>query len=34
LNAGSPHHMALAYGHLANKLHTLAKLGKWDFIVV
>lgn len=34
LNAGSPHHMALAYGYLADKLRTLAMLGDWDFIEV
>ncbi len=34
LKAGSPHHMALAYGHLADKLRTLAMLGDWDFIEV
>lgn len=34
LKAGSPHHMALAYGHLADKLRTLATLGNWDFIEV
>jgi L-arabinose isomerase len=34
LKAGSPHHMALAYGHLADRLHTLAMLGNWDFIGV
>lgn len=34
LMAGSPHHMALAYGHLADKLRTLAKLGNWDYIEV
>ena len=34
LMAGSPHHMALAYGHLADKLRTLAMLGNWDYIEV
>jgi L-arabinose isomerase len=34
LNAGAPHHMALAYGHLADKLRTLALVGDWDFIEV
>jgi L-arabinose isomerase len=34
LNAGSPHHMALAYGHLADKLRTLAMLADWDYIEV
>jgi L-arabinose isomerase len=34
LKAGSPHHMALAYGHLSDKLRTLAALGNWDFIEV
>jgi L-arabinose isomerase len=34
LKAGSPHHMALAYGHLSDQLRTLAELGNWDFITV
>ena len=34
LKAGVPHHMAHAYGHLADRLHTLAMLGNWDFIGV
>jgi L-arabinose isomerase len=34
LMAGSPHHMALAYGHLGEKLRTVAKLGNWDYIEV
>ena len=34
LKAGSPHHMALAYGHVAGKLRMIAELGGWDFIEV
>ncbi|HLE51144.1 MAG TPA: hypothetical protein VI755_03745 [Anaerolineales bacterium] len=34
LEAGAPHHMALAYGHLGDKLRTLAMLGNWDYIEV
>ena len=34
LTAGAPHHMAVAYGHLADKLHRLARLGNWDFFEV
>jgi len=34
LMAGAPHHMAVAYGHLADKLHRLARLGNWDFFEV
>jgi L-arabinose isomerase len=34
LMAGSPHHMALAYGHLADKLHKVAELGGWDYFEV
>jgi L-arabinose isomerase len=34
LKAGSPHHMALAYGHLAEKLRVIAELGGWDYFVV
>jgi L-arabinose isomerase len=34
LMAGAPHHMALAYGHLADKLHKVAALGGWDFFEV
>jgi L-arabinose isomerase len=34
LMAGAPHHMALAYGHLADKLCKLAKLGSWDYYEV
>jgi L-arabinose isomerase len=34
LMAGAPHHMALAYGHLSDKLRRLAKLGSWDYFEV
>jgi L-arabinose isomerase len=34
LMAGAPHHMALAYGHLGDKLRRLAKLGNWDYFEV
>ena len=34
LKAGAPHHMALAYGHLADKLHKVAELGGWDYFEV
>ena len=34
LMAGSPHHMALAYGHLADKLRKVAELGGWDYFEV
>ena len=34
LMAGSPHHMALAYGHLADQLHKVAELGGWDYFEV
>jgi L-arabinose isomerase len=34
LMAGAPHHMALAYGRLADKLRRLAKLGGWDYFEV
>jgi L-arabinose isomerase len=34
LLAGAPHHMALAYGHLADKLHRLADLAGWDYFEV
>ena len=34
LKAGAPHHMALAYGHLADKLRKVAELGGWDYFEV
>ncbi len=34
LMAGAPHHMALAYGHLAGRLSRLSKLAGWDFMQV
>jgi L-arabinose isomerase len=34
LMAGAPHHMALAYGHLADKLRKVAELGGWDYFEV
>lgn len=34
LKAGAPHHMALAYGHLADKLRMVADLGGWDYFEV
>jgi L-arabinose isomerase len=34
LLAGAPHHMALAYGHLADKLRRLADLAGWDYFEV
>ena len=34
LMAGAPHHMALAYGHLAVKLRKVAELGGWDYFEV
>jgi L-arabinose isomerase len=34
LRAGAPHHMALAYGHLAAKLRKVAELGGWDYFEV
>jgi hypothetical protein len=32
--AGAPHHMALAYGHLADPLRKLAEIGNWDYVEV
>ena len=34
LLAGAPHHMALAYGHLADKLRRLAGMAGWDYYEV
>ena len=34
LKAGSPHHMALAYGHLAPKLRKLAELMGFEFVEI
>jgi L-arabinose isomerase len=31
---GSPHHMALAYGHLAGKLKLLAEMCGMDFVEI
>jgi len=34
LKAGAPHHMALAYGHLSDKLQKVAEVGGWDYYEV
>ncbi len=34
LKAGAPHHMALAYGHLGDKLRKVAELGGLDYLEI